>query len=124
MPKLQLIKRKNEIPDDDLVWLAKNGFRPHPAARGDEKPTVVWAREMRAKKADSASSRGAAVEVRMEQSYAPGKKQFFWTSEVFAGGSWFKGEDPSPERAFEELQYNLRLGIPAWNPRIDVRRLF
>lgn len=113
MAKFQLIKRRDEIPDDDLVWLARNGFRPCPATRSGEKPTVGWTREMRAKKVDSASSRGNAVEVRMEQYYDLDGRQYVWTAEVFAGGTWFKGEDPSPERAFEELQYNLRLGISA-----------
>lgn len=111
MTKFQLIKRKNEIPDDDLVWLAKNGFRPHPATRDDEKPTVLWARMMRAKKIGSVSSRGTAAEVRMERDYDLDNRQYVWTAEVFVGGTWFKGEDPGPEKAFSELEYNLANGI-------------
>ena len=111
MAKFQLVKRKNEIPDDDLIWLAKNGFRPYPAVRGGENPTVVWSRMMRAKKVGSASSRGTSVEVRMEQDYDLDISQYVWTAEAFIDGAWFKGQDPSPERAFEELQYNLSIGI-------------
>ena len=113
MTKFQLIKRKTEITDDDFVWLAKNGFRPHPAIRGNEKSTVtvLWSRMMRAKKIGSASSRGTAVEVRMEQDYDSWSSQYVWKAEVFISGTWFKGEDSSPEKAFSELEYNLSIGI-------------
>lgn len=111
MTRFQLVKRKTEIPDDDLVWLAKNGFRPHPAARGDETPTVLWSRMMRAREAGSSSSRGTAAEVRMEQDYDWNNRRYVWTAEAFVDGTWFKGEDPSPEKAFSALEYNLANGI-------------
>lgn len=106
MVKFQLVKRKDEIPDDDLIWLTKNGFRPSPSTRSDGKTTIVWSRMMRAKEIGSASSRGPTVEVKIEQD-----DNFVWTAKAFISGAWFKGEDPSPERAFEEMQYNLSIGI-------------
>lgn len=111
--KFQFIKQKTETSDNDLIWLAKNGFRPYPAVRGNEKPTIIllWGRMMRVKKIGSASSRGTVVEVIMEQNYDLVNHQYVWTAEVFISRTWFKSEDLSPEKAFSALEYNLANGI-------------